>query len=262
METSRQSRAADTAALCAAAALFAAVMFLGLARFLLMPSRFLLALAITASFALLAWLTRGVNASGALAGAVIAFIMAVRDLRFFWLLLAVFALTHLATRWKRSTKVSSRLAEPANGRTASQVMANLGLAGVLVAFAPAPFHLLALAALVELVADTISSEVGTAYPGRTILITSGKRVAPGTDGGISFTGTLAGCVGALAIAGLAFAVGLTSERQSVVIVSAGILGMFVDSVLGATLERRRWLNNDLVNLLGTASAVGIARLSF
>jgi uncharacterized membrane protein len=32
----------------------------------------------------------------------------------------------------------------------------------------------------------------------------------------------------------------------------------VDSLLGALLERRGWLTNDLVNLLSTAVAVGIA----
>jgi len=40
--------------------------------------------------------------------------------------------------------------------------------------------------------------------------------------------------------------------------------MFVDSILGASLERRRWLNNDAVNLAGTfvaaAFALGIVRL--
>ncbi len=30
--------------------------------------------------------------------------------------------------------------------------------------------------------------------------------------------------------------------------------MFFDSLLGATLERRGWLNNDAVNFLSTASA--------
>ena len=44
----------------------------------------------------------------------------------------------------------------------------------------------------------------------------------------------------------------------VAIVLAGFLGSLVDSLLGALLERRGWLNNDAVNLLGTATAVGIA----
>jgi uncharacterized membrane protein len=37
-------------------------------------------------------------------------------------------------------------------------------------------------------------------------------------------------------------------------------GLFVDSLLGATLERRGWLNNDAVNFLSTLAAALIAIL--
>jgi uncharacterized membrane protein len=36
--------------------------------------------------------------------------------------------------------------------------------------------------------------------------------------------------------------------------------MLTDSILGAALERRGWLNNDLVNLLSTWVAAGLAFL--
>jgi uncharacterized membrane protein len=36
--------------------------------------------------------------------------------------------------------------------------------------------------------------------------------------------------------------------------AGGVFGLFFDSLLGATLERSRWLNNDAVNFLSTASA--------
>ncbi len=39
---------------------------------------------------------------------------------------------------------------------------------------------------------------------------------------------------------------------------AGVFGLFFDSLLGATLERRGWINNDAVNFLSTASAAGFA----
>jgi len=39
---------------------------------------------------------------------------------------------------------------------------------------------------------------------------------------------------------------------------SGVFGLLFDSLLGATLERRGWLNNDAVNFLSTASAAGFA----
>jgi uncharacterized membrane protein len=40
--------------------------------------------------------------------------------------------------------------------------------------------------------------------------------------------------------------------------TGGVFGLFFDSLLGATLERRGWLNNDAVNFLSTASAAVFA----
>jgi uncharacterized membrane protein len=36
--------------------------------------------------------------------------------------------------------------------------------------------------------------------------------------------------------------------------------MVADSILGACLERRGWLNNDATNFLGTSVAVGLSLL--
>jgi uncharacterized membrane protein len=43
-----------------------------------------------------------------------------------------------------------------------------------------------------------------------------------------------------------------------IVVLSGFLGTVVDSLLGATLERRGWLTNDLVNLLSTGAAAAMA----
>ncbi len=51
---------------------------------------------------------------------------------------------------------------------------------------------------------------------------------------------------------------LSPLDQAVAIIGAGFFGTVVDSLLGAVFERRGWLDNDLVNLLSTASAVGAA----
>jgi uncharacterized membrane protein len=40
--------------------------------------------------------------------------------------------------------------------------------------------------------------------------------------------------------------------------AGAVFGLFFDSLLGATLERRGWLNNDAVNFLSTASAAAFA----
>src|SRR5689334_22892410 len=96
-------------------------------------SQLIIALAITLAFALLGRLTHGVDTSGAIAGAALAFLMATRELRLFWVLLVVFALTLAATRLGSSRKQQLQIAESGNGRSASQVVANLGVAGLIMA---------------------------------------------------------------------------------------------------------------------------------
>jgi uncharacterized protein (TIGR00297 family) len=228
----------------------------------------LTALAITAGFALLAWFAGGVNLSGALAGSAVAFIMAIRDLRMFLALLVVFAVTLAATRVGHARKLQLRTAEPAGGRTAAQAMANLGIAALVVAIAGGGWPVLALAALAEAAGDTSSSEIGMAFPGnsslgksfpsQTWMITTFKPVPAGTDGGISLFGTIAALLGAASVAVAAVVTGLVPSGQITIIILAGFFGTIVDSLLGAVLERRGWLDNDLVNLLSTAAAVGMA----
>jgi uncharacterized protein (TIGR00297 family) len=239
------------------AAVFTAI-FLLLRRPGLPPARWLEALAVTAAFALLARLARGVDWSGTLAGAAVAFILIARGPALFLVLLLVFALTLAATRVGRTRKQELRTAEPLSGRTASQVMANLGVAALLAALAPAGWPLLVLAALAEVAADTSSSEIGMAFPAKTILITTWSPVVPGTDGGISLRGTAAAVVAAALVAASGSVLGLISVRQAAIVLLAGFLGTLADSLLGALLERPGWLTNDLVNLLSTAVAAGIA----
>lgn len=258
LSSSRPLSLADTLALASAAGILAVFAVLHHSEFPPTGTRFLTALAITAGFALLAWFAGGVNVSGALAGSAVAFIMAIRDLRMFLALLVVFAVTLVATRIGYGRKLQLRAAEPTGGRTAAQAMANLGVAALVVAIGAAGWPLLALAALAEAAADTGSSEIGMAFPGKTVLITNLRRVPAGTDGGMSLFGTVAALVSATAVAFSATASGLASLRQAGTIIVAGFLGTLVDSLLGAVFERRRRLNNDMVNLLSTAATLAIA----
>ena len=42
--------------------------------------------------------------------------------------------------------------------------------------------------------------------------------------------------------------------------AGGVLGLLFDSVPGATLEERGWLNNDAVNFLSTDGGQGLRRV--
>jgi len=255
------SRVADWLALAASGALIALFALFHGQELRHQGAHFVTALAITLAFALVGRLTHGVSTSGAIAGAVVAFLMASRDLRMFWILLVVFAATLAATRLGRSRKKQLRIAESDNGRSASQVIANLGIAGLIMAIPSfSAWQVLVLAALAEASADTTSSEIGTAFPGRTVLISTWRTVAPGIDGGISMSGTAAGLLAAtiIAVSGMAFR--LITPPAATAVVCAGTVGMLADSLLGATVERRGYINNDLVNLLGTSFSVLIVLL--
>jgi uncharacterized protein (TIGR00297 family) len=97
------------------------------------------------------------------------------------------------------------------------------------------------------------------------LITTFRLVPAGTDGALTVAGTLAGLAAALLVAQFS-RLALPIENIGVaMIAAAGFLGMLVDSLLGAIVQRRGWLGNDAVNLLGTASApmlaIGITKVT-
>jgi uncharacterized protein (TIGR00297 family) len=118
----------------------------------------------------------------------------------------------------------------------------------------------ALAALAEATADTVSSEIGQAIGGRTWMLTTLKRVAPGMDGGISLWGTLAGLIGAAMVVVVgAFSMHLSARIAGFAMAGAAF-GLFFDSLLGAMLERRGWINNDVVNFSSTLAAALMAGL--
>jgi len=223
------------------------------------PGRVLLALAFTTAFALSARLLRAVTPSGAMAGAGLAFLLFVAGgPGAFAALITVFLLTWATTRMGHRRKRQLGTAEQQTGRSASQVIANIGIAAAaavagLVAQHPAGLVVSA-AALAEAAADTTSSEVGQAVSESAYLITDFSRVPVGTDGGISAAGTLAGIAAAALVAAVCRATGVIASQWLLPVAAAGVMGMIVDSFLGATFERRRRLNNDLVNFLSTVAA--------
>lgn len=109
-------------------------------------------------------------------------------------------------------------------------------------------------------ADTMASEVGVVTTPR--LITNFRKVAPGTDGGISILGTAAGILGAALIGLSAFILGIypVLVRTMEIAIVAGTFGCFVDSILGAVLESKDYLTNEHVNLIATLTGALIGNI--
>lgn len=190
-------------------------------------------------------------------------------------ILAVSLLVFGATRIGRGRKEQLGAAEGRTGRHASQIAANLGMAvlvsndaaqtwlnnsslGARLPLAALPLATAALAALAEAAADSVSSEIGQVLGGQPRMLTTLRTAEPGTDGAVSLAGTLAGIVVACIVAGI----GVYALRGGVtmfwVSCAGAVFGLLFDSLLGATLERAGWLNNDAVNFLSTASAAAVA----
>jgi uncharacterized protein (TIGR00297 family) len=250
------------------------------------------AVEISLGFALLVKALRAATLGGAVYGGMICFLVT------FWTgsfmesvlrtgltpLILLFVLTFVSTRAGRTRKVRTGLAESKRGRSAAQVIANLSVAALSVspesanlverwmgrcclsgAYNPWEVELvkvMCVAALVEATADTVSSETGQAFGGDPILITGLRRVEPGTDGGVTLLGS---CAGVAAGALVAIAGGWAMHLSAGAILTslgAGVGGLFFDSLMGATLERRGWIGNDLVNFTSTLFAAASAAVVY
>jgi len=216
------------------------------------------------------------------------------------LLIAYFALSLALTRLRGEEKQrrTGDVVAKGGARDAVQVMANGGLfaAAALVTAVPsldpavtAVFAATALGALAASAADSWATEIGSlaSAPPRSII--SGRPVAPGTSGGVNLLGIGAMIAGATFIALGARALSIDVRAWPVIV--GGFAGAIADSLVGATMQDRRWcdtcetateravhgcgtvtrhagglaaMDNDLVNLIatvvgGTVAAVLVAR---
>lgn len=145
-----------------------------------------------------------------------------------------------------SGSLLTQLAEGQGGRrNARQVLANGGVAAAAALLGSWP---LVAGALAAATADTWATEIGSFSRRPPRLITTWAPVARGTSGGVTALGTAGGVAGACALGALAWALEPHPPRSvapgstdvewtlALIVAGAGILGMLVDSLLGAVLQ--------------------------
>lgn len=237
---------------------------------------------------------RMLSPSGAVAAAIVGTFAVAAGWAWGTLLVVFFALTSALSAYgaERKRALTRGVLAKGSRRDAVQVLSNGGVftaaaAGWLVT--GSPLWLAAGAgAIAAAAADSWATEIGLAFGGRPRSIVSGRPLSPGTSGGITLAGSLGAVAGAAAMAGTVLIIGWPRGAVSAALL-AGVLGMIIDSVLGATLqchrycpgcgtetEQRvhhcgrataairgvRWMNNDTVNMLATFSGAVIAGIIF
>ncbi len=211
--------------------------------------------------------TRKLTLQGALTAAVLGICLYLGAGYYGILMAAVlFLLSAMATSQKMAVKEALGAAEKNKGqRTAAQVLANVGTAGLLgllCFFYPLKidlFRLMMAASLAAAAADTISSEMGTVYGKRFYNIITLKKDQQGLDGVISLEGTLFGLAASTVIAAV-YTLSFGWKTDFWRIILAGTIGNLADSVLGATLERKHYLGNNAVNFINTVIAAVAAMI--
>ena len=258
----------------------------------------MVALLLTGVVVLAANRTRSLAPSGAIAALVVGTAAMCRSVGWGAFLVTWFVLAALLSRMGRARKAArtAGVVEKGERRDAWQVLANgavfgagaAALAGGVVP--PAATDVVAVAAAAGLVAagaDTWATELGTLGGGRPWSLRERRRVAIGVSGAVTTIGTVASAVGAFLLAALAGALTVIPQRAVPLVALAGLAGAFVDTLVGAWWQERRWcptcnesteqrvhrcgtptarrggfglLTNDAVNLACTVSGAALATL--
>jgi uncharacterized protein (TIGR00297 family) len=218
------------------------------------------ALAVTVALGYASWTLDLASVAGMVTGVLLSLLAIVLGgYGWFAVLIAFFGVGGLSTKYRYEEKRDRGVAEERGGaRGSGNVLGNSAAALVaLLLFAASPklpvggelFRYAFAGSVATALSDTLSSEIGGLYD-RPRLVTTLERVEPGTDGGVTWQGELAGVAGAAVIAGVAFYLLDVGGVGVAVVVLAGLAGMTADSLLGATLEGGA-VGNQAVNFLAT-----------
>ena len=216
---------------------------------------------VTALFAVLAHALGMVSRGGALGGFLVGtLIYACLGPQGFAVLALFVVGGSLLTRLGYRRKRRAGTAEAGGGRRgARNALANCSVAVICALLAALTssqaFATAFVASLGAAFADTAESEVGQLYGRAPRLITTLRRVPPGTDGAVSVPGTLSGLAAAALTAALGLVLGLVEGQSAVPLVAlAAFLGTVADSLVGALAPR---VGNEITNVLCTLIAAAL-----
>jgi uncharacterized protein (TIGR00297 family) len=239
-----------------------------------------------------AYRARSLTAEGAVAAGLMGTAAVVAGWSWAALLILYFVSSTLWSRAGRRVKLerTAGMVEKPGPRDAQQVMANgivFLVAAVAAGFGLGPraiWMAIAAGSLAASAADTWATEIGTLVGQTPRSIRDGRRLTVGQSGGI----TLAGTIGAVAGAGFVAAVIVVAGWPGglwLPVAVGGVGGALADSIIGATLQQRRWcdacekptemlihqcgatsrhvggatfVENDAVNLMATVVGAGLA----
>jgi uncharacterized protein (TIGR00297 family) len=256
-----------------------------------MMLRLVIGAVLAAIIAAVAARARLLSTPGALAAAVVGTAAVTAGWSWGTVLVVFFALTSALSAYGAERKRTLTRGIPAKGgttRDAVQVISNGGVfaaAGIIWLGTGDPLFLAAGGgAIAAAAADSWATETGIALGGEPRSIISWTPMTRGTSGGVTIAGFIGAAAGATVMAGTLLLIGWP-RAVALAALLAGMLGMIIDSVLGATLQARRfcpdcrteteqpvhycgrptqlirgvrWMDNDLVNMLATLSGAVIA----
>jgi uncharacterized protein (TIGR00297 family) len=204
-----------------------------------------------------------INMSGVLSATLVGvLIILFGNMTWFLILLSFFVVGGIFTKYKYEFKSSLKIAQATRGY--KNVFGN-GLCALVMAigFKFNPVFLLGfLGAVAAATSDTLATEIGETQKKQPFLMTTFERVPPGTSGAVSPLGEASAVIGSAFIASLAILLGMANSLGAATVLITTTIGGFVgtqaDSILGATLERRKILNNHTVNLLATIIGAAVS----
>lgn len=238
----------------------------------------IIAFALCLLLGLFTYMRRILDAKGSVLAAVLGVLLIIWS-DFFWFLMMLTFLfaSYWVTMWKYSRKAEIGLGEGEKGeRGIVNVLAN-GIIPFSIAVFSGPLNdisaglpgLLFLVAISVATADTFASEIGVLANNPRLITSPGTIVEPGVNGGVTAMGNIAAFAGALIVSlvGLALMTDIfmgSSIHQLkagipivVVPIVLGWLGCQLDSVLGATLQNKGVIGNNMVNFITILTMVVI-----